>query len=44
LKSHQIIATHILGAIDRIEQYTDGLSERQFLDNFFDSRWRDEKY
>jgi uncharacterized protein with HEPN domain len=34
MKSHQILATHILGAIDRIEQYTEGMSEQQFLDNF----------
>jgi uncharacterized protein with HEPN domain len=34
MKSHQILCTHILGAIERIEQYTKGLSEREFLDNF----------
>jgi uncharacterized protein with HEPN domain len=34
MNSHQILATHILGAIDRIEQYTEGMSEQQFLDNF----------
>jgi uncharacterized protein with HEPN domain len=34
MNSHQILAEHILSAIDRIEQYTDGISEQQFLDNF----------
>lgn len=34
MKSYQILASHILGAIDRIEQYTEGMSKQQFLDNF----------
>ncbi|MCX8492422.1 MAG: DUF86 domain-containing protein [Cyclobacteriaceae bacterium] len=34
MKSHQIIAPHILGAIDRIEEYTKGMSQQQFLSNF----------
>jgi uncharacterized protein with HEPN domain len=34
VKSSQILASHILGAIDRIEKYTEGMSKQQFLDNF----------
>lgn len=34
MKSYKILSSHILGAIDRIEQYTKGMSKQQFLDNF----------
>jgi uncharacterized protein with HEPN domain len=34
MKSHQILAYHILSCVDRIEQYTQGLTEEQFLQNF----------
>jgi uncharacterized protein with HEPN domain len=34
MKSHQILASHILSAIERIEQYTLGMSEQEFLGNF----------
>jgi uncharacterized protein with HEPN domain len=34
VKSHKVLSSHILGALDRIEQYTNGMSKQQFLDNF----------
>ncbi len=34
MKSHHILAHHILSSIDRIEQYTVEMTEQQFLENF----------
>ena len=34
MKSHQILASHILGEINRIEEYTKDMSQQQFLNNF----------
>jgi uncharacterized protein with HEPN domain len=34
MKSHQILAFHILSCIDRIEQYTQDISEEEFMKNF----------
>jgi uncharacterized protein with HEPN domain len=34
VKSHQILASHILGEINRIEEYTKDMSQQQFLNNF----------
>lgn len=34
MKSHQILAFHILSCIERIEQYTLGISEEEFMKNF----------
>lgn len=34
MKSHQILAHHILTSIGRIEEYTQDMSEQQFLENF----------
>jgi uncharacterized protein with HEPN domain len=34
VKGHQILASPILGAIDRIEEYTKDMSQQQFLNDF----------
>lgn len=34
MKSHTILAVHILQSIDRIEQYIAGMNEQEFLKNF----------
>jgi uncharacterized protein with HEPN domain len=34
MRDHFILVRHILGAIDRVEQYTEGLDLQAFLNNF----------
>ena len=34
MKSHLVLARHILGAIDRIEQFSKDMSKDEFIENF----------